>query len=196
MGKLSVSKEDIFTYDELFDSKTRTIAQELAQALNQNSVERIKELKYIYSDCKEFVKAKKVLDKKCKEVYNPFENPNNMPVEAMKSLGITNQPSLEFLLGDSVRYFEKTNGSMTAQIIENTLNNKNLEYTMADIHAYLARLHKKEGCNYNPNTITYLINKQNYNKEKLTELGINTKKSTKNLSVSEYLKYIIRNLKK
>ena len=196
MGKLTVSTQDMFTYDELFDSQTRSIAQELAQAINQNSVEQVKNLKYKYADCKEFIKAKKFLDKKCKAVWDVFAaDILTVPSEAMKSLGITNQPSLEFLLGDSIKYFEKTNGSMTAQIIEKILNNKNLSYEMSDIHRYLSDMYKRENIQYNSNTAIFLITKQSYDKQKLSELGISEKTALKSISPTQKIKYLLKGLK-
>jgi len=194
MGKLTVSTQDMFTYDELFDAQTRSIAQELAQAINQNSAEQIKNLKYKYADCKEFVKAKKFLDQKCKTVWDVFGTEiRNLPSNALKALGITNQPTLEFLLGDSVKYFEKTNGTMTVQIIEKILNNKNMSYTMEDIHKYLAQVFNKENIKYNSKTAEYLVTKHSYNKQKLSELGINPKEALKNISMTEQIKYLLKN---
>lgn len=64
------------------------------------------------------------MDKKCKEIWDVFEFKKiklKIPHAAMKSLGITNQPTLEFLLGDSIHLFEKDNGNSTANIISSIL---------------------------------------------------------------------------
>lgn len=196
MGKLTVSTQDMFAYDELYDLQTRIIAQELAQAINKNAVDEIKKLKQKYADCEEFVKARKFLDQKCKTTWNVFDAEKQiLPAAAMKSLGITNQPTLDFLLGDSVRYFEKTNGSTTAQIIQKILDNKNLIYEICDIHNYLANLHKKEKIKYNINTALYLVKKHNYNKQNLAKLGISEKDVLKNLSAIDKTKYSLTYIK-
>lgn len=193
--------KDIVVNDELSNSKVRYIAQELAIAIDKNSVTRVKELKSEFGNDKEFVLAKKFLNNKCKEVWNVFDSKNvklNLPYDAMKSLGITNQPTLEFLLGDSVRFYEKDGGDSTARIIKTILDNKNLSYTAEDIHNFLKTVHDKEKCNYNLKTVSYLIDKQNYDEIKLKELGVcknDIRKSFGNLTVCSISKYAIRNLK-
>ncbi|MBR1424535.1 hypothetical protein IJ579_03120 [bacterium] len=158
---------------ELCEKKVRQIAQKLALAIDENSVERVKLLKQEYGKNDEFVQAKKFLNEKCKQVWNVFEPYNNIPYEAMKALGITNQPTLDDLLGNSVRFFEKDNGKTTANIINSILNNPRINYTIEDIHRYLADMNFKENCKYNKETIKYLIVKQNYDDMKLEELGVN-----------------------
>lgn len=172
MGKLAVSENDLFNNDELLDSITRAIAKELADAVEKNSVARVKELKFKYGNLQEFVTAKNFLNRKCKDVYNVFEKPDTVPQEAMKSLGITNQPSLDFLLGDSMRYFEKNNGITTVQIIKSILNNRNLKYTIEDINNYLYYIYKKENCKCNSNTAQYLVAEHKYTKQMLLNLGL------------------------
>ena len=101
----------------------------------------------ILVDTKEFVKAKDFLNKKCKEVWDVFENKNtklNLPYEAMKTLGITNQPSLETLLADSLKYYEKDNGSTTVDVILSILANENINYTFDDVYEYLKKNNKKQ----------------------------------------------------
>lgn len=193
--------KDIVVNDELSNSKVRCIAQELALAIDNNSVVKIKELKYKYGKDKEFVVAKDFLNRKCKEIWNVFNAKHTelkLPYEAMKSLGITNQPTLEFILGDSVRYYEKDGGDSTARIIALVLENKNLSYTSEDIHKFLKTLHEKEKCNYNLKTVSYLIDKQNYDEYKLAELGVcrnDIRKSFGTLTVRSISKYFVRNFK-
>ena len=67
----------------------------------------------------------------------------------MKTLGITNLPSLEFMLDESVRFYENDGGSTTVDIIRSILTNKNLDYTFEDIYEFLLSAHKKYCCDYN-----------------------------------------------
>lgn len=158
--------------DDLKDRKVRIIAQELAKAVDKNSVDTVKSLKKEYGECQEFVQAKKFLDKKCKEIWNVYDSKLvTVPNEAMKALGISNKPSLDFLLGDSVRYFERDNGATTVILIKSILNNKNLDYTAGDIFDYLISMHKKEKCQYNIKTAKYLIESLNLSCNDLKELG-------------------------
>ena len=181
--------------DEMSNQRVRKIALMLAKAIDENSVEKIKELKKQYGNEKEFAMAKKFLDKKCKEIWDVFEFKKiklKIPYAAMKTLGITNQPTLEFLLGDSVRLFEKDNGNSTANIITSILKNENLTYKMEDIHKFL----KKENGHYNFRTAAYLISEQNYNRRKLLELGVKkdtVEQALKIISVRAKLRYCLRN---
>ena len=161
----------LFADENLYDNLERAITTELALALDSNFVERIKYLKNKYGHLKEFKSAKEFLNKKCKEVWNVYENPKNLPKEAMKCLGITNQPDLDFILGNSLKYYEKDDSDTTSYIISATLKNENLSYTIDDIHKYLKEMNKKSKCKYNFKTILYLIKEQNYTKEKLADLG-------------------------
>lgn len=162
------------TNDDLSDKKVRLIAQKLASAIDKNSVEDIKSLKIEYGKEEGFVAAKKFLNKKCKEIWNVYEPSNvTVPIEAMKVLGITNKPSLDSLLYESVKYFEQDNGVATANIINSILNNKNLNYTIEEIHNYLVSMYKKENCKFNFKTAKYLIEKHNYTLSKLCDLGLN-----------------------
>lgn len=186
--------------DELSNSKVRYIAQELAVALDENSVEKIKQLKAKFGNDKEFLVAKKFLNEKCEEIWNVFENKNsilNLPKEAMKTLGITNQPTLDFLLGNSIRYYEKDGGNTTAGTISSILNNKNLDYTIKDIHKFLKTTAAKEKLKFNLNTVKYLILEQNYTKFNLQDLGIEQKiisEAVRNISFNNKFKYYLRNL--
>lgn len=187
--------------EELSNKKVRYIAEELAAAIDSNCVWRIKELKKEYGYEEEFIEAKKFLNKKCKEVWNVYKTTDkilNVPQEAMRTLGITNQPDLETILGNSVRYYEKDGGNSTAGIINSILNNKNLDYTMKDIHQFLKNKYKTERCHYNFYTTRYLIVQHKYNNEELCDLGI--EKSTiekvfQDLSLFEKCKFIFKNLK-
>ncbi|MBR1461643.1 hypothetical protein IJ596_08460 [bacterium] len=152
---------------EVANKKVRQIVQKLARAIDENSVDEVKSLKAEYGDCAEFGKAKKLLNEKCKTVWNVFEiTEEKIPQEAMKTLGISNIPSLDFLLGNTIKYFEKDNCQTTSRIIESILNNDNMRYTIEDIHNYL--ISKNAKLNYN--TVKYLIEKHHYNKNKLQEL--------------------------
>lgn len=196
-----VGFDNVVLNDELSDKKVRYIAQELAKAIDSNSVIKVKEIKKEFGNDKEFLVAKKFLDTKCKEVWNVFEAKNKVlkiPYEALKSLGITNQPTLEFLLGDSVRFYEKDEGSTTSDIISSVLKNINISYDIIDIHKFLKTVNEKEKCKYNFKTVIYLISEQNYDTVKLHELGVEKKtldKAVKYLSMSNKIKYFLRSSK-
>jgi hypothetical protein len=156
---------------ELSNKLTAKITFELAKAIDKNSVLEIKYLKQKYINTKEFLWAKNYLDKKCKEVWCVFEkniSQIKVPKEAMKALGITNQPPLDFLLADSLNYFEKDNGSTTVDIISSILKNEKINYSFNDIYLYLI----KNKTHYNMKTLSYLCEKLEYNQQKLTPLGI------------------------
>lgn len=175
--------------------KIRKIAREFALAIDKNSVKKVKELKNKYENLKEFTKVKKLLENKAKEVWNVYESIDNTPKEALKVLGITNQPELDFLLDNSLKFYEKDNGNSTAYIISSILNNENMNYTIEDIHRYLVKMHLKQKCKYNFKTIQYLIETQNYTKEKIYELGAdkNTiKEALKNISILKRLKLNVK----
>lgn len=184
--------------DELSNSKVRYIAQELASAIDENSVAKIKQLKSKFGNDKEFLTAKNFLNEKCKEIWNVFENKDTLiklPKEAMKALGITNQPLLEFLLGNSIRYYEKDGGNTTAVTIGSILNNKNLDYTIEDIHKFLRTAAIKEKLNFNLNTVKYLITEQNYTKLNLQDLGVEQKvisQAVQSISFKNKVKYYVR----
>ena len=193
----NVTTTNPFLTDCFSDIKMYRIAQKLATAVDKNNIDEIKELKALYGDSKDFAKAKKLLNDKCKEVWSVYL-PSNAPKEAMKALGITNQPDLDFILGNSIRHFEKDDGDTTSFIIAKTLNNKNMNYTIEDIHEYLVRMNKKEKCNYNFKTVSYLISQHNYDDIKLKELGIDDitiAKALETLKIGKRAKYYINNIK-
>ena len=66
--------------DDLSDKLTCKIVTELASAIDKNDVIKVKELKQQYQDKKEFVKAKDFLNKKCKEVWDVFENKTTLDI--------------------------------------------------------------------------------------------------------------------
>lgn len=161
--------------ENLRDDKLRTLIYELANAIDKNSTTEIKNLKSLYGTSKEFAKAKKFLNKKCKEIWNVHDNKKQkmkLPKEAMKALGITNQPSLEFLLGNSLKYFEKDNSQTTARIIQSTLDNVNIDYSFDEICEYLKNTHKKQVFEYNLHTVKYLVQHTKFDRKNLTELEI------------------------
>ena len=182
------------TNGELADKKVRQIAQKLACALDNNSTEEVKNLKSQYGDTPEFLKAKKLLNEKCKTVWSVYEiNNENIPHEAMKTLGISNIPSLDFLLGNTIKYFEKDNCQTTIRTIEFILNNKNLNYTIDDIHKYLHNKNVK----LNYNTVRYLVEKHSYDIKKLQELRADKsviKEALHNLEFKTSAQYHIKNI--
>lgn len=187
---------------DLPDRKAMDIAVKLAMAIDKNSVNDIKYLKSKYGSEKEFCAAKEYLDRKAKQVWDVFQDKNtkiSVPREAMKSLGITNLPSLEFMLGDSVKFFESDGGFTTVEIIRFILSNKNLNYSFEDIYSYLLLAHKKYCCSFNLKTVNYLIQWLDCDVEKLIALGID--KETIMIALQEFsfitkLKYLIKgNLK-
>lgn len=199
LSKVYIGFNNIVINDELSNKKVREIALELAKAIDKNDTNTVKALKNKYAETKEFAQAKSFLNKKCKEVWDIYESKNIMlkaPYEAMKALGITNRPSLDILLADAIKYYEKNNTSTTATIIANILKNKNLSYTIQDIHTYLQKVYEKENIKLNINTISYLISEQNYNSEQLSKLGIDKKlrqQAFKTLTFSKKLRYIFKN---
>lgn len=185
--------------DDLSDKLTCKIATELACAIDKNEVLEVKRIKEKYKDTKEFVKAKDFLNRKCKEVWDVFEAKNtklNIPYEAMKALGITNQPSLETLLSDSLKYYEKDNGSTTVDVILSILSNENINYSFEDIYEYLKKNNKKEKYKYNLITVSYLATKLEYDEMRLGDLGIEqsiVKRLFKSLSVKEKINCVFKN---
>lgn len=196
---ISFGFENIILNEELSDKKVRHFAEELAVAIDNNYVWRVKDLKKEYGNLKEFSLAKDFLNKKCKEVWNVFDSKiKNIPHEAMKALGITNKPDLETILGDSVRFYEKDGGNSTARIIASILSNENLDYSISDVHKFLKLAHEKEKFNCNLTTIEYLITSQNYDKYKLFDLGVgklSIYKTYKGLSFKNKCRFIFNNLR-
>ncbi|MDY6309911.1 MAG: hypothetical protein SPL70_04675 [Cyanobacteriota bacterium] len=192
----------LYDFDGLYNPTERIIVQKLANAIDKNSASEIKQLKKEYGNLKEFSDARKILNQKCKEVWSVYEPVKNLPRKAMKALGITNEPELDFLLDNSVKYYEKDNSDTTSYIISSILNNKNLSYTMDEIHSYLKNMNLKSGCKYNFKTVQYLITEQNYDTQKLKDLGVEDKTITdvlKSLSLKVSLKFklnkALKNLK-
>ena len=191
-------KKVIFN-EELSDKNVREIALKLAQAVDKNSVDEIKLLKTEYGSTKEFAVAKSFLNRKCKQIWDVFENKNvelKLPYEAMKSLGITNRPDLEFLLLDSLKFYEKDNGSTTVDIIKSILDNKNLNYTFEEIYMFLKKYYNKNRCKYNLKTVSYLVYKLDFSKSELACLGIEEdiiKQVLTNMSIKDRLKYYVKN---
>ncbi len=184
--------------DELADKKVYELAKKLSEAIDKNSVIEIKRLKYEYGHTEEFAKAKEFLNKKCKKVWDVFENKHfklKIPQQAMKALGITNRPSLEYLLADSLKYFEKDNGSTTVDIIKSVIENPNIDYSFDEIFDYLKTMHKTEKCQYNFVTVKYIADKLNYDRKALEQIGVDKKclsKIFKTLSFKNKMKFIIK----
>ena len=188
--------------DELADKTVYKIVCELALAIDKNQPLEVKRIKQRYSSTPEFVKAKIFLNRLCKQVWDVFENRSikmEIPSEAFKALGITNKPSLEFLLSDSIKYYEKDNGQTTANLIASILENKNLNYTFDDIFEYLKSAHAKEKCEYNLNTFKCIAKKVDYNKKKLLYLGIQKeqyKQIMKSVPIAKQIGLGMKNLAK
>ena len=187
--------------ESLLNYKTLEITQLLADAIDKNAVLKVKILKDKYGHLDEFAVAKQILNNKCKELWNAYETKNKklkIPKDAMKALGITNQQSLDVLLGDTIRYFEKDEENTTSFVISSILKNENLDYTLADIHRYLKQMMKKENCFLNYNTVTYLIKFHDYTKLKLLDLGVDDitiKRALKNIGAKDTLKYYYSNIR-
>lgn len=184
--------------ENLRNETLRNIIYKLAKAIDANSDIEIKRLKVKYGDTKEFAAAKKFLDKKCKEVWNIFDNRKTkleLPKKAMKTLGISNQPSLDFLFEDCLNYFEKENSTTTVDVIKSILNNVNSDYTLDDILKYLKAKHEKRVFEYNIHTAAYIAKVLDFDKRKLNDMGITKNQICavfKALSVSEKIKCIVR----
>jgi len=180
--------------ESLRNESLRNLIFELARAIDANSEMEVKRLKVKYGDTKDFAQAKMFLDRKCKEIWNVFDHKNDelkLPKRAMKVLGISNQPSLDFLFEDSLKYFEKENSTTTVDIIKSVLNNKNMDYSFEDILKYLKTMHKKRIFDYNLHTVRFLARRLNFDKNKLNYLGIKAEQIGsifKTLSISEKLK--------
>ena len=185
--------------DELADKKVYNLAIKLAKAIDKNSVIEIKQIKQQYGSTEEFAKAKDFLNKKCKQIWDVFENKHTkmmIPQQAMRALGITNKPSLEFLLGESLRFYEKDNGSTTVNIIKSILNNPNIDYSFEEIFNYLKTMYKLEKCRYNFVTVRYLVEMVNYSEKELNLIGVDKiyiKEIFKGLSIKDKLIYLLKN---
>jgi len=164
--------------DDLRNEKVRTLIYELANAIDKNSGEEVRILKNLYGTSKEFAAAKKFLNKKCKEVWDVSDNRKvkmHLPQKAMKVLGITNKPDLDFLLMNSLKYFEKENSEATANIINSVLKNVNLDYSLNDICEYLKQAHQRKIFEYNVHTVKFLARSLDFNRKKLESLGISNR---------------------
>lgn len=162
----------LFTNENLYNKLERQITQKLAIAIDNNDTDKIRTLKKKYGNLEEFKSAKNYLNKKCKEIWNVYEPIKSLPKEAMKCLGITNQPDLDFIFENSLKFFEKDDSETTSYIISSTLKNPNLNYDINDIHKYLKEKNIKSKCKYNFKTVKYLIKEHNYNKDQLNDLGV------------------------
>lgn len=188
----------MFLNSELSNKHAIFLAKELAKAIDKNAVNDIKYLKNKYVQSKEFAQAKEFLNKKCKEVWNVFEYKNkelHPPKEAMKALGITNCPSLDFLLKDSLTIYENDNGTTTVDIITNILNNKNLSYSFDDIYNYLKNTAQKYQLKFNPKTVHYLTLQTDFDFAKLSDLNINKQminQIQQQLKISQKLRYYLK----
>ncbi|MCM1339836.1 MAG: hypothetical protein NC191_09215 [Muribaculaceae bacterium] len=183
---------------ELPSKKAISLAVKLAIAIDKNSASEVKLLKAQYGATEEFAYAKEFLNRKSKQVWDVFNNRDkkiSVPRESMNILGITNLPSLDFMLGDSLKLFESEGSSTTVAIIRSILTNKNLNYTFDDIYNYLLFARQKYWCEYNLKTVTYLIEWTDCNVDKLFALGISSKTITKALqsfTFSARLKYLFK----
>ena len=183
--------------ENLRNEQVRNIIFELAKAIDANSELEIKRLKAKYANTKEFAQAKTFLDRKAKEIWNVFDNKNTelkLPKAAMKTLGISNQPSLDFLFEDTLKYFEKENSTTTVEVIKSVLNNINIDYSFDEILKYLKTMHEKRIFDYNFHTAKYLSQQLNFDKNKLNNLGITKNQVNeifKTLSASKKIKCIL-----
>ncbi len=187
-------------FDEnLSDKKVYEIVKDIETAIKDDSESKIKELKKKYCDSSEFSKAREFFDKNAQKIWNVYDkNLSDVPKNVLKCLGISNKPDLDFLLKNSILYFEKDGGKTTSEIIDGILKNKNLDYSIYDIHNYLSKMHKKHKCKYNIQTVKYLISCQNYDYKMLSELGIVNEvinDSFEQLKICDKIKYSFKNLK-
>lgn len=197
---LKNSGADITLNDELSDKTVYKIACELALAIDNNSTDEVKKIKVQYGNTKEFAKAKEFLNKECKQVWDVCENKTKklkVPQNAMKTLGITNKPTLDFFLANSIKYFEKDGGKTTAKILSSVLNNPNLDYTFDDILEYLRANFNKKRSRYNFETIKFLAEQSDYNLYRVSAITSDRdlmKKIFKSLSPVQKVKVIFSTL--
>lgn len=199
----SMSRCDFLSYvsfeEELYDKLTFDLIVKLAKAVDTNNVIKIRQLKVQYGNTKEFANAKDFLNDKCKKVWNVLDSKNiqlKVPHDAMKTLGISNQPTLDFLLKNSIEFLEKDSASTTVKIINSILENKNIKYDIEDTYSYLKTMYKQKSYKYNLITLTYMLKKLGYDKSKIIELGANKqllKNAFKRLNFVEKVKYIYVN---
>lgn len=162
------------TDDKLYNKKVRRLATMMARALDKNDVETLRNIKHKYAQIPEYNIAKSLLNEKCKKVWDVINNKNiflKVPKEGMQVLGITNLPTLDYLLSDTLNFFEKGNTDITTKVIKSILKNKNLSYKIEDIHKYLKFKVKNSKISLNTKTYEYLIKTHNYTTAQLIELG-------------------------
>jgi len=182
-----IEEGNVFLGCEITDAKVYNIVLKLAQALDENSVSKIKILKREYSAKKELLKAREYLNRISKQIFDVYSKDYDaakVPAESMRALGISNIPALDFLLLNSLTYYEKDGGTTTVDTICAILKNKNLNYSFEDIYNYL-RLNKNK-IKYNQITTNYLVQKLNYDKLKIEELGIVPQKSYTKEKIKDY----------
>jgi hypothetical protein len=190
-------KNPYILYDNegLYDRLERIITHKLALAIDNNSVADVKKIKEEFGHLKEFANAKKFLNQRSKEVWNVYANPKDVPLDAMKVLGISNCPDLDSLLYNCIKYFEKDGKTTTVAAISSILKNKNIPYNMDDIYKYLESMHKNKAVKYNSNTIRYLIYEHHYDRDKLKILGAEKEtinEALKTLPLKIRLKFLLK----
>ena len=191
---------EMFTFnEELYDKNVSEIIYKLAKAIDKNSVSEVKYLKKIYGNNKDFILAKKYLNEQCKKVWSVFDDNKckNIPKEALKALGITNCPDLEFLLGNSLQFLEDKNTFATVNLIKSILKNKNMNYDKNDILQYLINKNRKEKCHYNIKTYCYILELVDYTKAKMFDFGAkdkDLKEVYRNLDFTTKIKYLFKTL--
>ena len=196
--QFNLKNGNLLLNDELSNRKIYNITLKLARALDENSSNDIKYLKNQYGSTKEFITAKEFLNRKCKQIWDTFEkdfDPDKVPYEAMKTLGISNKQPLEFYLDDFLKYFEKDGGTTTVDIINSLTQNKYSGYEFKDICNYLKTNRQKY--KFNQKTISYLAEKLDYNQKELLKLGIEKselKYFYKNLPILRKLQIFTKNL--
>ncbi len=173
VSQFNLKSGNLLLNDELSNRKVYNIALKLAKAIDRNSSNDIKFLKNQYGSTKEFALAKDFLNRKCKQIWDVFEKnfeTENVPYEAMKTLGISNKQPIDFYLENFLKYFEKDGGTTTVDIINSLIKNPYSGYKFEDICEFFKS--NKGKYSFNQNTITYLAKKLNYNRKELLKLGI------------------------
>lgn len=173
ISQFNLNSGNLSLNDELSNRKVYNIALKLAKAIDRNSSNDIKFLKNQYGTTKEFILAKDFLNRKCKQVWDVYEKNfeiENVPYEAMKTLGISNKQPLDFYLETFLKYFEKDGGTTTVDIINSLIKNPYSGYKFEDIFEYFKS--NKGKFKFNQNTIAFLAEKLNYNRKELLKLGI------------------------
>ena len=180
--------------------KVYNLALRLARALDNNSPNDIKFLKMQYGATQEFLLAKDFLDRKCKQIWDVFDkdfNPDKVPYEAMKMLGISNKQPIGFYLENFLTYFEKDGGTTTVDIINSLIQNTHSGYTFDDIYDYFKATRRKY--KFNQITIAFLASKLDYNQKELLKVGVeksDLRVFYKNLPILRKIQILIKNLLK